>query len=431
MFFKKIKAENESLRQSLSDREGIIAAISDHVAVIEFSPDGIILDANPLFLELTGYRLSQITRQHHAMFCDQDYVNTKDYQAFWQRLGEGKSNRGTFRRFDASGREVWLEATYFPVKGAAGRVDRILKVAADVTRDTLSLRSHTAVSQALDRSMAVIEFSPEGDILAANENFMKATGYRLAELKGCHHRILCDSDFYHEHPDFWSSLASGEFNSGRFRRFRRDGSPIWLEATYNPVKDADGKVIRVIKFASDITEQVLKDDRIEQAALLAHTMAQQTAGEIENSRHAITSAMNTSTLIADKVKITEAVLDRLNEQAKSISDIVDTISGVANQTNLLALNAAIEAARAGEQGRGFAVVADEVRQLASRTTGATEDIAAIVAQNRNVTQDVIESIFEIDAYSEQSRQQIIQVRDIFDDILAGANQVVSAVETLG
>nr|WP_083398996.1 methyl-accepting chemotaxis protein [Oceanisphaera psychrotolerans] len=260
---------------------------------------------------------------------------------------------------------------------------------------------------------------------------MRATGYQLAELKGYHHRILCDGDFYHEYPDFWASLAAGVFNSGRFRRFRRDGVPIWLEATYNPIRDADGKVIRVVKFATDITDQVSKDDRIEQAALLAHTTAHQTAGEIENSQQAITSAMNTSVLIADRVKTTEAVLDRLNEQAKSISDIVGTISSVASQTNLLALNAAIEAARAGEQGRGFAVVADEVRQLASRTTKATEEIAVIVAQNREVTQEVVESIYEIDAYSEKSRQQIIQVRDIFDDILAGAKQVVSAVETLG
>ncbi|WP_083398997.1 PAS domain-containing protein [Oceanisphaera psychrotolerans] len=165
MFCKKIKAENETLRQSLSGRESIISAISENVAVIEFRPDGTIMDANPLFLELTGYRLPQIINQHHAMFCDQDYVNTQDYLAFWQRLKEGKSHRGTFRRFDAFGSEVWLEATYFPVKGEAGQVDRILKIAADVTRDTLSLRSHISVSQALDRSMAVIEFSLKGTFL--------------------------------------------------------------------------------------------------------------------------------------------------------------------------------------------------------------------------------------------------------------------------
>ena len=416
--------------QRLREKAWLLHAIRRHVAVIEFTPQGQILTANAPFLEVMGYELEQIVGQHHALFCEPELVRSSGYRRFWAQLAAGRSQRGTFARRDAQGRVVWLEATYFPVATRSGTVSKVVKIAADVTHEVQQRLRQEAVFAAIDRSMAVIEFTPDGVVLAANDNFLATMGYARDAIVGQHHRLFCDEAFYREHPRFWQELAAGDFKSGKFGRIAADGSQVWLEATYNPVLDEAGQVVKVIKFATDITARVLQAEQVQQAAEVAHLTASQTASIIDRGREAIVVSANTSQRIAHQLAEADATLDKLRDQARSIERIVATIRSVADQTKLLALNAAIEAARAGSHGRSFAVVADEVRQLAARTSGATGEIDAVVRQNLAVMAEVSDVIQELSQAAQQGTSEVSTVEGIMHEIQLGANHVLSAVQRL-
>ena len=242
--------------------------------------------------------------------------------------------------------------------------------------------------------------------------------------------MFCDDSFYRENPEFWRDLAGGKLSSGKFRRFDARGREIWLEASYNPVKDDAGKIVKVIKFASVITDRVMQAMRTKQAAQVAHDTALQTFNIAEQGKSHIDSSLDLASEISETVLATNQVIQRLSDQAKEISSMVTIIRSVAEQTNLLALNAAIEAARAGEAGRGFAVVADEVRSLASRTSAATNEIAKVVARNLEVTDQVMQAINSIDGLSSQNGEKIAQLSNIIMDIEQGAQEVVQSVSAI-
>jgi methyl-accepting chemotaxis protein len=278
--------------------------------------------------------------------------------------------------------------------------------------------------------MAIIEFTPDGDIVHANANFLQVMGYQLSDIINKHHKMFCDDSFYRENPEFWRDLAGGKLSSGKFRRFDARGREIWLEASYNPVKDDAGKIVKVIKFASVITDRVMQAMRTKQAAQVAHDTALQTFNIAEQGKSHIDSSLDLASEISETVLATNQVIQRLSDQAKEISSMVTIIRSVAEQTNLLALNAAIEAARAGEAGRGFAVVADEVRSLASRTSAATNEIAKVVARNLEVTDQVMQAINSIDGLSSQNGEKIAQLSNIIMDIEQGAQEVVQSVSAI-
>lgn len=286
------------------------------------------------------------------------------------------------------------------------------------------------VGQALDRSMATIEFTPHGEIITANENFLQVIGYKLGEIVGKHHKMFCNDKFYAENPKFWQQLAHGEFKSGQFERRTASGKVIWLEASYNPIFDDGGKVIKVIKFASDITAREQRNKAVTQAAELSFSTAEETAQIAKNGAELLEKSVADSNDIVEQVAKTNALLVRLNEQSKNIAAIVSTIRGIADQTNLLALNAAIEAARAGEQGRGFAVVADEVRSLAGRTSQSTIEIEQVVKANEGLTSTVTEHMAKVKSGAELNNQQIMQVSSVISEIHDGAVNVSKTVSAL-
>lgn len=336
---------------------------------------------------------------------------------------------GTFERVNRQGETRWLEATYFPVKHQ-GRVTRVLKMASDVTEQHQRLERLEALTEALDRSRAMIEFTPNGDIIHANANFLSVMGYTLGEIAGRHHRIFCDETFLREQPRFWEELARGQFKSGLFMRHNSRGQAVWLEATYNPIRDGSGKVVRVVKFASDITARIEQNHATREAARLAHSTAQETLHSAEEGAGLLRAVVQTSSLIASQVDEAIALIGQLNEQSRSIEAIVSTISAIADQTNLLALNAAIEAARAGEQGRGFAVVADEVRQLAARTSLSTDEIAKVVQKNRELTARVTDDMAGVAGSAELGKQQIAGVDKLMSEIHQEADRVSQTVSAL-
>jgi len=407
------KADNKVLNRTLN-------AIEHAVPFITFKPDGTITHANGLFLQLFEYRLEEIKGKHHKTLCEDVYIRSPEYTALWKDLSAGVAKHGQFPRKTASDKKVWLEASYFPVVDESGTLTKVVKIAKDVTASMIENADKEALLSALENYMAVIKFTPDGHVLEANNNFLSVMGYTNKEISNKPHKIFCYDDFYREHPEFWSRLRAGESFSGRFERKNSAGKTVWLEATYSPVKDELGKVYKVVKFATDITKQVV---RSQDARDSAATTSEETSQIAATANHALSEAVNVSQQTAKEIALAVQLSQQLKEQATLVFSIVEAIRSVADQTNLLALNAAIEAARAGDVGRGFAVVADEVRKLAGQTASSSTEISEVVNANSRLIEQLLEKMNIVDELSSSSVKRI-------SSVASGINEVEQGVSAL-
>jgi methyl-accepting chemotaxis protein len=240
------------------DASGKLAAIDRVMAVIEFTPDGTVLTANRNFLDTLGYAPEEIAGKHHSLFVDPAYAASSDYRQFWADLRAGRPNAAQFRRFGKGGKEVWIQASYNPIFGAGGKVTKVVKFATDITAEKARSADMEGQIAAIRKSQAVIEFSLDGRILDANDNFCRALGYALEEIKGQHHSIFVDPGFRqtNDYRRFWEKLGRGEYDAAQYKRIAKGGREIWIQATYNPIFDAAGRPVKVVKYATDVTEQV-------------------------------------------------------------------------------------------------------------------------------------------------------------------------------
>lgn len=243
----------------IADFRGQIEGINATQAVIEFEPDGVILQANQNFLNALGYRLDEIQGKHHSLFVTPEERDTLAYRNFWNALGSGQAQVGEFKRIRKSGEDIWINASYTPIKDTSGNVFKVVKYATDVTAQKLLNADFEGQIEGINSTQAVIEFEPDGRILKANDNFLSTLGYSLAEIQGNHHSMFVESAYRNsqEYRDFWASLASGIAQTGEFNRICKDGRDIWISASYTPIKDLSNRVIKVVKYATDITEQKL------------------------------------------------------------------------------------------------------------------------------------------------------------------------------
>jgi methyl-accepting chemotaxis protein len=243
-------------RLRAADFEGQLNAVSKARAVIEFNLDGTIIRANENFLQTMGYGLDEIQGKHHSMFVEPEFRDSAQYRAFWEKLGHGELESGQFKRIAKGGREVWLLANYNPILNMSGKPFKVVKYATDITADKLRVADFEGQLQAVSKAQAVIEFNLDGTIIKANENFLKVMGYDADEVRGKHHSIFVDPTYRdsNEYRLFWDKLRHGDYDSGQYRRVGKGGREVWIQASYNPILDMNGKAFKVVKYATDITE---------------------------------------------------------------------------------------------------------------------------------------------------------------------------------
>ncbi|WP_286670294.1 methyl-accepting chemotaxis protein [Shewanella mangrovisoli] len=431
MIFHKLKQESTHPNEMLVKMQNAeLNSISRACATVSFTPNGDFLSASTKFLECVGYTETELKGQHHRLLCTKRYRESNEYERFWSDLRAGRSKSGKFHRVAKDGHDIWLEATYIPII-EDNQVVKVLKIANEITDEyDVSLKEKSLLT-AIDRSNAVIEFAVDGTITSANSNFANALGYSSAvDLIGKHHRIFCTDRFYQENPNFWRELADGKVKSGLFQRIGKSGNTVWIEATYNPVFNSDGQVVKVVKVAADITTRMERQLAIQKAAEVAHSTSVETAQVAERGSEILKNNLENSEQITLDIRHTSHLIEQLNVQSTEISNIVTTIKSIADQTNLLALNAAIEAARAGDYGRGFAVVADEVRTLAGRTTKSTEDINQIVGKNSQLVNLSRNSMIKVTDQAAKNVDLISEAASIINEILKGADYVSQVVGEL-
>ncbi|MDX4012310.1 PAS domain-containing methyl-accepting chemotaxis protein [Aliarcobacter skirrowii] len=415
-------------------------AIDEAFAVVHFKLNGTILKANKNFLNIMGYSLEEIRGENHKIFCEDSFVNSAEYKQAWDAVNRGVSISADVKRVKRDGKFVFFKATYMPIKNSQKSVVEVVLLAQDITKNRLNDLYFRGQVDAINKSQAVIEFDMQGNILNANKNFLDTIGYTKDEIVGKHHSIFCEESYKNsnEYKEFWKKLNSGEFDSAEYLRIGKNEKEVWIQATYNPIFDLDGKPFKVVKYATDISlkkfamfevgkkiEDLTKSLQDLQNA--STTMVKEAdvsmkgsqevsvsieeldaavlelSNKIENMLSSITNISNT-TSESEKIvleakeqsKESSNAMLKLNEESIKIGDTIEVISQIAFQTNILSLNAAVEAATAGEAGKGFAVVAQEVRNLATRSNEAAKNINEAIGLIQNLVKNSLDSIHKID-----------------------------------
>ena len=418
--------------RSLEDA-GQLAAFSRAQAIIEFNLDGSIITANELFLNSVGYELDEIRGKHHSIFLPPAERNTPAYKNFWLSLKSGRYQHGEFKRIAKDGREIWILASYNPIMDESGAVVKIVKLASDVTQSKLKAAEFQGQIEAIGKSLAVIEFDLDGTILNANAKFLDAMGYRLPDIKGRHHSLFVEAS-ERESPayrEFWAALKRGEYQTGEFKRLGSGGKEVWIQASYSPILDLNGRPFKVVKYASDITRQVLVrlgNERVRSMMESVAASSEELSASVREISQAMFKSKENANIAVERASVADTEAKRLSTAANSMRGIVEIIGNITGQINLLALNATIESARAGQAGRGFAVVAAEVKNLANQAKQAADKIEQEICGLNEISMDVIEALDAIKCTIQAVSEYVTATAAAVEEQSAVTNDMSSSMQ---
>ncbi|MDY0978536.1 methyl-accepting chemotaxis protein [Stenotrophomonas sp. CFBP8994] len=412
-----------ALAQRHAELEAQVAALHRVQAVIEFDLEGTILQANDNFLQTLGYTLEEIRGRHHSMFVDPEHVRSSAYREFWARLGRGEFDAGQYRRVGKGGREIWIQASYNPVFDSSGRPVKVVKFATDITAQQMQAADFAGQLAAINTSQAVIEFSLDGCILSANDNFLATTGYALEEVRGQHHSMFAEPEYARsaEYRQFWQKLGRGEYDAGQYRRLGKGGREIWIQASYNPIFDMNGRPFKVVKYATDISAQVRDAQAL--AAAVAQTREVVAAAQAGDLGRRIDAGDKTGAIaelcegINAMVETRGSVIGQIRVAADAValgaSEIATGNADLSQRTEQQA--ASLEETAVSLQGLTGTVrqSAEDARQ-ASQLAGGAVDVAA---QGGRVVSEVVTTMSLINA----SSRRIVDIISVIDGIAFQTN----------
>ncbi|MBW8320156.1 MAG: PAS domain-containing methyl-accepting chemotaxis protein [Rhizobium sp.] len=397
-----------------ADAKAILAAVSSSQAIIEFSLDGKIITANENFCRALGYQLSEIQGKHHSMFCDPTYVASPDYKQFWADLGAGRFDSREYKRISKTGQEVWIQASYNPVF-SGGKPYKVVKFATDITAQKLKSAEDAGKIAAISRAQAMIEFTPTGEILTANDNFLSTLGYSLSEIQGKHHAMFCEPS-YTQSPDyqrFWQKLAGGEFFSEEFKRIGKGGKVVWIQASYNPIFDMNGRVFKVVKFATDISERVrsVDDVAVGLTALAEGDLTARIERPLIPGLDRLRLDFNNS---LDKLQAAMATVgENTNAIAAGSKEIQAASDSLAKRTEQQA--AAVEET---------AAALEEITQTVTDSSKRADEAGSLVARTKAGAEksgEVVKSAIAAMGQIESSSREISNIIGVIDDIAFQTN----------
>ena len=417
------RSDVEAAADGRAELEAQVAALHRVQAVIEFALDGTILQANENFLQAMGYRLEEIQGKHHSLFVDPEQARSAGYRDFWARLGRGEYDAGQYRRFGKNQREIWIQASYNPVLDRQGRPYKVVKFATDITAQKLQAADSAGQLAAIDKSQAVIEFSMDGRILSANDNFLAATGYSLDDVRGQHHSLFVEPEYRcsAEYRQFWEKLGRGEYDAGQYRRLGKGGREVWIQASYNPILDLNGKPFKVVKYATDITAQVHENQAMQRAVAQTREVVA-AAKEGDLTRRVATADKNGP--IAELCEGVNSLVEAMAAIIGQIKFAADTIAvgatEIAQGNSDLSQRTEQQAASLEETAVSMKGLAETVQRTATNARQASQlagGAADVAARGGNVVHEVVETMAVINA----SSRRIVDIIGVIDGIAFQTN----------
>lgn len=424
-------AHTQVIHSREQDLQAINTALNRVQALIEFNLDGTILHANENFLQTVGYTLDEVQGKHHAMFCDAQYVQSGEYRALWERLGRGEYDQGDYKRIGKDGREIWISASYNPIFDADGKPYKVIKFATVITESKLKSAESESKVAAIDKAQAVVEFDMGGHVLSANENFLDTMGYSLDDIRGEHHRMFCEAEYGNssEYKRFWQKLNRGEFDTGRYKRIGNNGKVVWIQATYNPVLDLNGKPYKVVKFATDITPQVELETSVA-------AKSQSDSGKIRKLLASVERAAQgdlTSTIDIEGSEpldqLAEGISKMIADLRKVIGEVVASASGlseastaIAERSNAVAVGTQALGATVEQMNASIDGLSSSINIIAGNSTSA-DTLAKDTQREAEAGAKAVAKSIEAMELINRSSEDIGEIVKVISDIATQTNML--------